>query len=106
MIVTVIVVWLESFVSSHLLVWRYVSGGERVPGLSFGDRVLSLKRPLAQLGLAEGDILEVGLDGRSELAKVGRCDSKQVWLVGWHGVPLDRREITGRAIEIVNRPPE
>ena len=30
-IVTVIVVWLESFVSSHLLVWRYVSGGERVP---------------------------------------------------------------------------
>jgi membrane protease YdiL (CAAX protease family) len=98
---TVTFVGLAFFVFCTLLDAHYVSRDEEVLGLHTGDRVLLLKGPLAQIGLAEGDIVEIEPDGRSRLVKLERCGRNRVWLVGWpEETPLDRREITGRVVRV------
>jgi len=93
-------------VAFALLSGRGVTGDDQVPGLDSGDRVLLLKWPLAQIGLSPGDVVAFDQDDRSELGRVKRCDATHVWLFGQPiSEPLERRQITGRAIHI-DRPSE
>jgi len=100
---TLIVGGLVYFEFSAGFAWHVVTEREEIAGLRPGDHVLLVKGPLAQIGLAEGDIVEIEPEGNSKLFKVEFCTSTRIWLVGWpDSVPLDRREITGRVIRVRN----
>jgi membrane protease YdiL (CAAX protease family) len=84
--------------------YEVASDGE-VPGLHRGDRVLLVKPPLAQVGLAPDDVVTFEHDGQTELGQVERCDSTQVWLVDWPAdEPIDRQAITGRVVQTYHSP--
>ncbi len=80
---SILLIELAFFVFQNWLAWQYISSQQPVPGLHAGDRVLLLRGPLAQIGLAPGEVVSFESDGEFRLLRIERTDRTRVWPVDW-----------------------